>query len=81
MKQGYYWPLIFVDAQQLVKKCDKCQIFTKMPRAPPYELQLSLDILGPFPKVSGQKKFVIARVDYFTKWLEAEATATIPNLK
>ena len=36
-----------------------------------------MDILGPLPKAPGQKKFVIARVDYFTRWLEAKATTTI----
>ncbi|KMT08288.1 hypothetical protein BVRB_6g142130 [Beta vulgaris subsp. vulgaris] len=32
-----------------------------------------MDILGPFPIAAGQKKFVIVAVDYFTKWVEAEA--------
>ena len=32
-----------------------------------------MDILGPFPVTARQKKFVIVAVDYFTKWVEAEA--------
>ncbi|XP_065008767.1 uncharacterized protein LOC135639007 [Musa acuminata AAA Group] len=36
-----------------------------------------LDLLGPFPPASGQQKYIIAGVDYFTKWVEAEPLATI----
>ncbi|XP_064992463.1 uncharacterized protein LOC103998586 [Musa acuminata AAA Group] len=36
-----------------------------------------LDLLGPFPSASGQRKYIIVGVDYFTKWFEAEPLATI----
>jgi len=36
-----------------------------------------MDILGPFPKATGQHKFLLVTVDYFTKWVEAEAVASI----
>nr|KYP36415.1 Transposon Ty3-I Gag-Pol polyprotein [Cajanus cajan] len=36
-----------------------------------------MDILGPFPPVKGQMKFLIVAVDHFTKWIEAEAIAVI----
>nr|KYP61109.1 Pol polyprotein [Cajanus cajan] len=36
-----------------------------------------MDILGPFPPAKGQVKFLIVAVDHFTKWIEAEAVATI----
>lgn len=36
-----------------------------------------IDIVGPFPRGSHQKKFLIVAVEYFTKWVEAEAVATI----
>jgi len=36
-----------------------------------------MDILGPFPKATGQRKFLLVDVDYFTKWVEAEAVASI----
>ncbi|XP_072088204.1 uncharacterized protein [Arachis hypogaea] len=36
-----------------------------------------LDLLGPFPQAPGQVKYLIVRVDYFTKWIEAESLATI----
>ena len=32
-----------------------------------------MDILGPFPVPTGQKKILKVVMDYFTKWVEAEA--------
>ena len=39
--------------------------------------QWSLDILGPFPLAKAQKKNLIIACEYFTKWVEVEAVATI----
>ena len=39
--------------------------------------QWGLDIMGPFPTGVRQLKFLVVGIDYFTKWLEAEALATI----
>ena len=36
-----------------------------------------MDILGPFSKATGQCKFLLVAVDYFTKWVEVEAVALI----
>jgi len=36
-----------------------------------------MDILGPFPPATGQRRFLIVAVDYFTKWIEAEPIAKI----
>ena len=33
--------------------------------------------MGPFPVAMRQLKFLIIGIDYFTKWVEAEALATI----
>jgi transposase InsO family protein len=35
------------------------------------------DILGPFPASAGQAKWIIVAIDYFTKWIEAEALSNI----
>ena len=32
---------------------------------------------GPFPQGSGQVKFLIVGIDYFTKWIEAEPLANV----
>ena len=39
--------------------------------------QWGLDIMGPFPIAVRQLKFLIVGIDHFTKWVEAEALATI----
>nr|GEW32955.1 reverse transcriptase domain-containing protein [Tanacetum cinerariifolium] len=36
-----------------------------------------IDIAGLFPKGPGKVKFLIVAMDYFTKWIEAKAVATI----
>ncbi|GJV56418.1 reverse transcriptase domain-containing protein [Tanacetum coccineum] len=36
-----------------------------------------IDIAGPFPEGSGKVKFLIVAINYFTKWIEAKAVATI----
>ena len=33
--------------------------------------------MGPFPTVIRQLKFLVADIDYFTKWVKVEALATI----
>ena len=39
--------------------------------------QWGLDIMGPFPIAMRQLKFLMVNINYFTKWVEAEALATI----
>ena len=39
--------------------------------------QWVLDIIGSFPIAIRQLKFLVVDIDYFTKWVEAEALATI----
>ena len=75
------------DAQAYVKACDKCQRFSNLIRQPSEELtpmtapwpftQWGLDIMGPFPTAVRQLKFLVVGIGYLTKWVEAEALATI----
>ncbi|CAL8175330.1 unnamed protein product [Prunus armeniaca] len=67
--------------------CDKCQRFSNIPQLPAEPLtamvipwpftQWGLDLIGPMPEGKGQVKYAAVAVDYFTKWAEAEALATI----
>ena len=91
LRQGYYWPTMLKGATELVRKCKICQGHAKISYLPSEPLtpiispwpfqQWGLDILGPLPIRRGQCKFVVIRVDYFTKWAEAKPLATITKQK
>ena len=91
IRQGYYWPTLKSDALDYVKKCDKCQRFADIPRAPPVELTTmtspwpfavwGIDLIGSLPTGKGGVKYAIMAVDYFTKWTEAEPLASITAKK
>ena len=42
--------------------------------------QWGLDIVGPFPKAVGNKRYLLVDTDYFTKWVEAEPLANIRDV-
>ncbi|KAK3018400.1 hypothetical protein RJ639_003855 [Escallonia herrerae] len=91
LRQGYYWPGMQKDVIKFAKKCDRCQKFSSLTHTPAVPLSIltslipfamwGMDILGPFPMATGQRRFVIVAIDYFTKWTEAEALATITASK
>ena len=78
------------EAQEYVKKCDQCQRFEPNihyprgvlnPLSSPWPFaQWRLGIVGPFPKVVGNKKYLLVGIDYFTKWVEAEPLANIKDV-
>ena len=90
LTQGYWWPNMQKEAQEYVKKCDQCQKFALNIHQPGGVLnplsslwpfaQWGLDIVGPFPKAAGNKKWLLVTTDYFTKWIEAELLANIRDM-
>ena len=77
------------EAQEYVKKCDQCQRFSlniHQPRgflnlSSPWPFaQWSLDIVEPFPKATGNKRWLLVGMDYFTKWVEAELLTNIKDM-
>ena len=76
--------------QEYAKKCDQCQRFAPNihqpggvlnPLSSPWPFaQWGLDIVGPFPKAAGNKRYIIIGTDYFTKWVEAEPLANIRDM-
>ncbi|KAL5542852.1 hypothetical protein UlMin_010562 [Ulmus minor] len=87
LRQGYYWPTIQADSLAFVQKCDKYQRFSTIPHQPPEELtpvsspwpfaKWGIDLIGPLPTARGQLKYAVVTIDYYTKWVEAEALAKI----
>ncbi|GJR05435.1 reverse transcriptase domain-containing protein [Tanacetum coccineum] len=87
IQTGYYWPTMHMDARNLIRECNDCQIHRPVPRNPQQNLtpitspwpfyKWGMDIAGPFPEGPGKVKFLIVAIDYFTKWIEAKAVATI----
>ena len=88
--QGSWWPNMLREALEYVKKCDQCQQFTPSihqpwgilnPLSSPWPFaQWGLDIVGPFSKAVGNKKYLLVGTDYFTKWVEAEPLANIRDV-
>ena len=78
------------EAQLYVKKYDQCQRFAPNIHQPKGVLnslsspwpftQWGLDIVGPFPKAAGNKRYLLVDTDYFTKWIEAEPLANIRDM-
>ncbi|KAL0433495.1 UNVERIFIED_CONTAM: hypothetical protein Slati_2683800 [Sesamum latifolium] len=73
------------DTHELVRRFRACQEHANVNHQPtvlmqplespcPFD-QWGLDLVGPFPQATGQRKFFIVAVDYFMKWVEAEALA------
>ncbi|XP_061373589.1 uncharacterized protein LOC133315924 [Gastrolobium bilobum] len=87
LRAGYFWPSMEEDSKQHVLHCVKCQEHADLYHASPEELssmispwpfyQWGMDILGPFPIAVGEVKWLSVAIDYFSKWIEAEALATI----
>ncbi|VFQ66965.1 unnamed protein product [Cuscuta campestris] len=84
---GYFWPTMNQDCEKYVQRCKTCQVFYKFLGRPatyyhpvsnviPFA-KFGMDIIGAFPQAQGRKKYVMVAIDYFTKWVEAEAYATI----
>lgn len=84
---GYWWPTMYANTLTTVRKCERCQrhdCFINKPAsvmkpvlsACPFD-QWCIDIVGSFPTAPAQKKFLLVAVDYFSKWVKAEALARI----
>ena len=91
MRTGYFWLTMKQDAQDFVRKCTSCQEFANFKHTPNSPLAnimspwihavWGLDLIGQLPTAKGQLKYIIVAVDYFSKWVEAEALACISTTK
>ncbi|XP_012827660.1 PREDICTED: uncharacterized protein LOC105948946 [Erythranthe guttata] len=83
LQLGFFWPTLFRDSYEFVKRCDRCQRTgnlsnkSQMPLNNMQEVELfdvwGIDFMGPFPSSNG-KLYILLAVDYVSKWVEAIAT-------
>ena len=91
MRAGYFWLTMQQDTEDFVKKCDSCQRYGNVQRVPGEKMttisspwpfaQWGIDIMDPLLQGKRQVRFLLIAIDYFTKWVEAEALATITKAK
>eukprot|EP00253_Pinus_taeda_P033532 PITA_33532 len=90
LRAGYYWPSLFSYVYKAVKNCHECQIFEGKQKLQPLPLkpievsapfqQWGLDFIGEIhPASSGQHRWILTAIDYFTKWIEAIPTRRATN--
>jgi len=80
LQSGFWWPKLFKDSHDFVKRCDKCQMTgniskrNEMPLTGIIEIEpfdcWGIDFMGPFPS-SYSYLHILMFVDYVTKWVEA----------
>ena len=81
MTKGFWWPQIQKDVAEYVQKCEQCQKHVSLIHqlagslnlvSSPWPFaQLGLNIVGPFPRATGNHRFILVVVDYFTKLAKA----------
>ncbi|GKB95403.1 reverse transcriptase domain-containing protein [Tanacetum coccineum] len=64
IRSGYYWPTMYKDARNIIRKCDGCQTHRQVPKNPHQKLtpitpswpfyKWGIDISGPFPEAQGK---------------------------
>ncbi|GJZ25870.1 reverse transcriptase domain-containing protein [Tanacetum coccineum] len=75
---GFYWPMIYKDARDLVTRRDTCQRQGKISQRdemPQNSIQVceifdvwGIDFMGPFPSSRGNK-YILVAIDYLSKWV------------
>ena len=91
IRADYYWPTMATDADRQANHCDQCQRHAPFSKLPPENLK-SINSLWPFrkwgmvivgniPMAPGQKVFHRIVIDYFSKWVDAEALSRITDLQ
>jgi len=87
LKRTSYWKGMTKDIKKFLKLCTTCQLNKKNETPDPTEkyatqveapfTHLGLDIIGPLPITERNNQYILVIVDYFTKWVEAEATPSV----
>jgi len=80
LQAGFFWPSLFKDANEYVKRCDNCQrtgSISKRHEMPLNNIQevevfdcWGIDFIGPLPS-SFSNEYILLAVEYVSKWVEA----------
>ncbi|KAL2083737.1 hypothetical protein ACEWY4_021510 [Coilia grayii] len=75
-----FWPTLWTDIKDYIRACTICQTHKADNRKPCGTLQqtqvsqpnqmVGVDIMGPFPRSSDRKEYLVVFVDYYTRWVE-----------
>ncbi|MCO5588517.1 hypothetical protein L7F22_042474 [Adiantum nelumboides] len=86
LQAGFVWPSLHRDVQHWCKACKACQQagdrkLSYGPRFPifaygPFE-KWGIDAIGPLPRTSTGKQYILTATDYMTRWAEAASVARI----
>ena len=89
--QGYYWPTLKANCIEYARKCDKCLQFSPMSKAHPEKLTSmtspwpfalwGIDLIDRLPKGKGSVQYAVVAIDYFIKWVAAEALVSNTPIK
>ncbi|MCO5568364.1 hypothetical protein L7F22_022063 [Adiantum nelumboides] len=84
LQAGFVWPSLYRDVQHWCKACKACQQagdckLSNGPRFPifaygPFE-KWGIDAIGPLPRTSTGKQYILTATDYMTRWAEAASVA------
>ena len=90
LTQGYWWLSMQKTSEDYAKKCDQCQRYAPNihqlggilnPLSSPWSfVQWGLDIVEPFPRVIGNRRWLFVGTDYFTKLVEVEPLTNIRDM-
>ena len=88
--QGYWWLSMRQTSQDYAKRCNQCQRYAPNihqlggilnPLSSPWPFaQWGLDIMGPFPRSIGNRRWLLVGMDYFIKWVEVEPFSNIRDM-
>lgn len=77
----YYWPGIMADCMRVAKSCHNCQIHGDFKHRPPVPIHpivpswpfdaWGIDVIRKIEPPSKGHRFILATIDYFSKWVEA----------
>ncbi|MCO5588917.1 hypothetical protein L7F22_042878 [Adiantum nelumboides] len=86
LQAGSVWPSLHQDVQHWCQSCHRCQLAgdrrltyetqTPIPTHGPFE-KWGIDVIGPLPRATSEKLYIIMGVDYMTRWAEATTTSRI----